>query len=174
MSRSGNGVEKASFSLVEIDHRPRWRQKEMCFQMNPHSFRPGLTETAETSSTFCRSSLPPRAGAARPGRATQVAIDSKSLAAKQTKGSSIILAVLARRPPSLLSPPSSPLLSLLLSSTHLWRSPVKRKLWGRHGALCTAGLAPLLRGRGPGLIGGSTREPSNRQANQPGGPFASM
>ncbi|CAB1438632.1 unnamed protein product [Pleuronectes platessa] len=37
-----------------------------------------------------------------------------------------------------------------------------------------AGLAPLLRGRGPGLIGGSTREPSIRQSSQPGAPFASM
>lgn len=93
---------------------------------------------------------------------TQAAIDSESLAAKQTKGSSIILAVLALHPP-----PSSP----RLSSTHLWRSPVQRKLWGHHGALCTASLAPLLQGRGPGLIGGSTREPSNRQAAQRGGPI---
>lgn len=110
----------------------------------------------------------PRAEAVGPGGATRAAIDSKSLAAKQTKGSSIILAVLALR-----APPCSPL-SSRLSSTHLWRSPVKGKLWGCHGALCTAGLAPLLRGRGLGLIGGSTREPSNRQAAQPGSPFASM
>lgn len=72
------------------------------------------------------------------------------------------------------SPCVPPLSSHRLSSTYLWRSPVRTKLWGRHGALCTASLAPLLQGREPGLIGGSTREPSNRQAAQPGGPFASM
>lgn len=58
-------------------------------------------------------SHPPRAKAAGPGRAAQAAIDSKSLAAKQTKGSSIILTVLALRPP----PPRSPLLDPSLAVT---------------------------------------------------------
>ncbi len=70
-------------------------------QMYPHLFRPGLTET--DISQYSDTHLFPRAEAAGPGWATQAAIDSKSLAAKQTKGSSIILAVLALRPASLLS-----------------------------------------------------------------------
>lgn len=162
---------KASSSLVETHHlRPTWRRKMAVFSKCNHTDSELASERLMRFQHFPHSAAhlsppPPRAKAAGPGRAAQAAIDSKSLAAKQTKGSSIILTVLALRPP----PPG------LLSSTHLWRSPVKRKLWGRHGALCTAGLAPLLRGRGPGLIGGSTGEHSSSQAAQLGGaPFASM
>lgn len=66
-------------------------------------------------------------------------------------------------PPSLLS---LPLLDPSLAVT------VKRKLWGRHGALCHRwphSTSPRP-GGGLGLIGGSTREPSSLQAAQLGGP----
>lgn len=138
--------------------------------MYPQLFRLGLTETDEISSvfsTFCHSSLPP-SWSCRAWQGDTSCNWFKILSDKTDKR--VIYYPRRPRPASPLSPLSSP----RLSSTHLWRSPVKRKLWGRHGALCTAGLAPLLWGRGPGLIGGSTRESSNRQTTQPGGPFASM